>query len=105
MPIHENNTQQDALVRKISEKLNGYNAMMSGDVGLLSHQNRQLNEGDATIEHEYKTLLDVKDRLLFNINVLETRGKEIDHVTEKVNAMPDVAVDEAVCGTSVVANQ
>ncbi|KAI8875593.1 UEV-domain-containing protein [Backusella circina FSU 941] len=104
MPIQESN-EQDALVNKISEKLNAYNVMISGDMDLLLQQNRQLNEGDASIEHEYRTLLGIKENLRFNIGVLETREEEIDHVTERVNGMPDVAVDEALCGTSVVANQ
>lgn len=96
---------QETLYRKVADKLQQYNVSVSGDMDKLLLQNRQLNEGELSIEQEYRALCDIKERLKYNNVVLETRSKEIDQVTEKVNAMPDVQVDEALCGTTVVANQ
>jgi ESCRT-I complex subunit TSG101 len=100
-----NYSLQELLYRKVADKLQQYNVSVSGDMDKLLLQNRQLNEGELSIEQEYRALCDIKERLKYNNMVLETRSKEIDEVTEKVNAMPDVQVDEALCGTTVVANQ
>ncbi|CAO3608256.1 unnamed protein product [Mucor hiemalis] len=96
---------QETLYRKVADRLQQYNVSVSGDMDKLLLQNRQLNEGELSIEQEYRALCDIKERLKYNNLVLETRSKEIDEVTEEVNAMPDVQVDEALCGTTVVANQ
>lgn len=102
---NSSNNIQDALYRKVADKLQQYNVSISGDMDKLLLQNRQLNEGEISIEQEYRALNDIKERLKYNNTVLETRSKEIDQVTEQVNDMPDVQVDEALCGTTVVANQ
>lgn len=96
---------QETLYRKVADKLQQYNVNVSGEMDKLLVQNRQLNEGELSIEQEFRALSDIKERLVFNNLVLETRSKEIDEVIEKVNGIPDVQVDEALCGTTVVANQ
>lgn len=78
---------------------------ISGDMDKMLLQSRQLNEGQMNIEQEYRALNDIKERLKYNDSVLETKLKEIDQVTVKVDEIPDVQVDEALCGTTVVANQ
>jgi ESCRT-I complex subunit TSG101 len=95
---------KEALYQKIMTRLQQYNMSMT-DVNQLMDQNRQLKTGDLNIEQEYRTLMDLRERLLFNNQVLDVRANEIDDVTSKVNAMPDIAIDEAVCGTTVVSNQ
>jgi ESCRT-I complex subunit TSG101 len=96
---------QEKFYRKVADRMQQYNVSISGDMDKLLLQNRQLNEGEMSIEQEYRALCDIKERLIYNNLVLETRSKEIDEITDKVNAMPDVQVDEALCGTTVVANQ
>ena len=96
---------QESLYRKVTDKLQQYNVSVSGDMDRLLLQNRQLNEGEISIDQEFRALTDIKERLKYNNMVLDSRSKEIDQVTEKVNGIPDVQVDEALCGTTVVANQ
>lgn len=96
---------QESLYRKVTDKLQQYNVSVSGDMDRLLLQNRQLNEGEISIDQEVRALTDIKERLKYNNLVLESRSKEIVDVTEKVNGIPDVQVDEALCGTTVVANQ
>lgn len=96
---------QESLYRKVTDKLQQYNMSVSGDMDRLLLQNRQLNEGEISIDQEFRALTDIKERLKYNNQVLESRSKEIVDVTEKVNGTPDVQVDEALCGTTVVANQ
>lgn len=96
---------QEALYRKVADRMQKYNLSISGDMDKLLLQNRQLNEGEVSIEQEYRALCDIKERLKYNNLVLETRSKEIDEITDEVNTMPDVQVDETLCGTTVVANQ
>lgn len=96
---------QETLYRKVADKLQQHNVSVSGEMDKLLLQNRQLNEGELSIENEFRALSDIKERLKYNNLVLETRSTEIDTVIEQVNAMPDVQVDEALCGTTVVANQ
>ncbi|KAG0176488.1 hypothetical protein DFQ29_006059 [Apophysomyces sp. BC1021] len=67
--------------------------------------NRRLNEGEMHIENEYRRLLDVRERLCKNMEILSSRATEVDDVTTAVNMMPDVTVDEAFCGATVVYNQ
>lgn len=96
---------QESLYRKVTDKLQQYNVSVSGDMDRLLLQNRQLNEGEISIDQELRALTDIKERLEYNSLVLGSRSKEIVQVTEKVNEIPDVQVDEALCGTTVVANQ
>lgn len=100
-----NKNLHEALYRKLTDRIQQYNVSLSGEMDKLLIQNRQLNEGEAIIEKEYRTLSDLKERLQFNQLVLETRSKEVDDIINKVNAMPDVQIDETICGTSVVGNQ
>lgn len=99
------NNMEDALYKKVTDRLQQYNLSISGDMDKLLLQNRQLNEGEMSIEQEFRALSDIKDRIIYNNSVLEKKSQEIDDITEKVNGMPDVQVDEALCGTTVVANQ
>jgi ESCRT-I complex subunit TSG101 len=96
---------EDALYKKVTDRLQQYNVSISGDMDRLLLQNRQLNEGEMSIEQEFRALTDIKDRIIHNNAVLEKKSQEIDEITEKVNSMPDVQVDEAICGTTVVSNQ
>ncbi|KAG1344963.1 hypothetical protein G6F62_004308 [Rhizopus arrhizus] len=100
-----NKNLHEALYRKLTDRIQQYNVSLSGEMDKLLIQNRQLNEGEAIIEKEYRALSDLKERLQFNQLVLETRSKEVDDIINKVNAMPDVQIDETICGTSVVGNQ
>lgn len=96
---------QETLYRKVADRLQQHNLSVSGEMDKLLLQNRLLNEGELNIENEYRALNDIKERLKYNNLVLETRSKEIDTVIKQVNNTPDVQVDEALCGTTVVANQ
>lgn len=100
-----NHNLQETLYRKVADKLQQHNLSVSGEMDKLLLQNRLLNEGELSIENEFRALSDIKERLKYNNLVLETRSKEIDTVIKQVNDMPDVQVDEALCGTTVVANQ
>ncbi|CEP17523.1 hypothetical protein [Parasitella parasitica] len=96
---------QETLYRKVTDKLQQYNVSISGDMDRLLLQNRQLNEGEISIDQEFRALNDIKERLKYNNLILESKSKEINLVIEKVNGMPDVQVDEALCGTTLVTNQ
>ncbi|KAI7889167.1 Vps23 core domain-containing protein [Mucor mucedo] len=96
---------QETLYRKVADRLQQHNLSVSGEMDKLLLQNRLLNEGELNIENEYRALSDIKERLRYNNLILETRSKEIDTVIKQVNNTPDVQVDEALCGTTVVANQ
>lgn len=101
-----NDSLQDKLYKKVMDRFQHYNQLTTTrDMDRLLLQNRQLNEGEIHIEQEFRVLTDVKERLKYNHTVLEVKLKEVDKVTEKVNAMPDAQVDEALCGATVVSNQ
>lgn len=85
--------------------MQAFNLAVSNEMDKLLAINRQLNDGEARIAQEQYTLQDMVHRLQSNIRVLESRESDIDQVIKTVNAMPDIAVDEALCGTTVVYNQ
>ncbi|KAI9475969.1 MAG: UEV domain-containing protein [Benjaminiella poitrasii] len=101
----KNQSLQEVLYRKVTERLQQYNVSISGDMDKLLIQNRQLNEGEVGIEQEFRALNDIKERLKYNNSVIDKKSKEIDQIIESVNSMPDVQVDEALYGTTVVGNQ
>lgn len=96
---------QDKVYRKVAERMQAFNLAVSNEMDKLLAINRQLNDGEARIAQEQYTLQDMVHRLQSNIRVLESRESDIDQVIKTVNAMPDIAVDEALCGTTVVYNQ
>ncbi|KAJ8657386.1 hypothetical protein O0I10_006941 [Lichtheimia ornata] len=96
---------QDRLYRKVAERMQAFNMAVSGEMDKLLVINRQLNDGENEIRHEQQTLTDMLRRLQDNIHVLKSRDHEIQEITDTVNAMPDMAVDEALCGTTIVYNQ
>lgn len=85
--------------------MQAFNMAVSGEMDKLLVINRQLNDGENEIRHEQQTLQDMLRRLQDNIHVLKSRDQEIQEITDTVNAMPDMAVDEALCGTTIVYNQ
>ncbi|KAI8147985.1 UEV domain-containing protein [Fennellomyces sp. T-0311] len=96
---------QENLYRKMTERMQAFNLAVSGEMDRLLMINRQLNDGEMRIDQEQHMWADMVRRLQDNIQLLRTRGKEIEEITSTVNAMPDLAVDEALCGTTVVYNQ
>ncbi|KAI7851672.1 UEV domain-containing protein [Circinella umbellata] len=96
---------QEKLYRKVSDRMQAFNIEVSNEMDKLLIINRQLNDGELRIDQEQHTWTDIIRRLQDNIQILKTRGKEIEKITSTVNSMPDLAVDEALCGTTVVYNQ
>ncbi|KAI9315381.1 UEV domain-containing protein [Dichotomocladium elegans] len=96
---------QYRLYRKVAERMQQFNLSVSAEMDRLLAINRQLNDGEVRIDHELQMWADLKRRLENNIQVLKIREKEIEEVISTVNAMPDMAVDEVLCGTTVVYNQ
>lgn len=78
---------------------------MKHDMDDLLSVNQRLRHGETMIQNEHLLLTDMCSRLQDNRKELETKLEKIDNVIQTVNAMPDVAVDEALCGTTVVYNQ
>ncbi|KAI8371583.1 UEV domain-containing protein [Radiomyces spectabilis] len=95
----------DKLYRKVLENMQSFNMTISAEMDRLLMVNRQLNDGEMAINHEEKMLLDARQKLEYNINLLKTRSKDIEETTDKVNNIPDIEVDEALSGTTVVYNQ
>ncbi|KAI9263185.1 UEV domain-containing protein [Phascolomyces articulosus] len=96
---------QENLYRKVSDRMQAFNIAVSNEMDKLLMINRQLNDGEFRIDQEQQVLMGMIRRLQDNIQILRTRGKEIEEITSTVNSMPDLAVDEALCGTTVVYNQ
>lgn len=82
-----------------------FNMNLSNEMDHLLMVNRSLNDGEARIDQEYQTLNAYAHHLRKNIDILKERNRAIEEVTQTVNAMPDIRVDEELCGTTVVHNQ
>lgn len=78
---------------------------VSVDMDRLLEANKQLNMGEQQLAYEQQVLVDVKQRLQSNIELVKQKNKDVDKTLEEVNALPDVVVDESLCGTTVVYNQ
>ncbi|KAI9007906.1 UEV domain-containing protein [Phycomyces nitens] len=96
---------QDRLCRKVAERMEQFNQVISRDIDSLLMTNRQLNDGDIQIEHEQRMLIDIRERLKNNIQVISKKTIELDEAITTANAIPDVSMDEAIYGTTVVYNQ
>ncbi|ORX61754.1 hypothetical protein DM01DRAFT_1332339 [Hesseltinella vesiculosa] len=98
-------TPQEQLSRKVAEHMQSFQLDISKDMDDLLNVNRQLNDGEVQLQNEMHMLQDIHDRLQANMSILESRSKDLDQVIDKVTNMPDVSVDEALSGTTVVYNQ
>lgn len=78
---------------------------VSVDMDRLLEANKQLNMGEHQIAYEHQLLTDVKQRLQNNIEIVKQKNTELEKTVEDLSAIPDVEVDESLCGTTVVYNQ
>ncbi|ORZ13196.1 UEV domain-domain-containing protein [Absidia repens] len=106
-PLMDNkeNDLQNRLYRKVAERMQAFHMDISSDMDDLLNVNRQLNDGEIQLQNEQQVLQDLRTRFQKNIDILQSRTKDIDKIIDDVNAMPDVSVDEALSGTTVVYNQ
>ncbi|KAI8076831.1 Vps23 core domain-containing protein [Halteromyces radiatus] len=106
-PFMENKEKelQNQLYRKVAERIQTFHVDISTEMDELLMVNRQLNDGEIQLSNEMHVLQDLRERLHTNIGILQSRTSDIDQIIADVNAMPDVSVDEALSGTTVVYNQ
>ncbi|SAM06417.1 hypothetical protein [Absidia glauca] len=98
-------TLHEQLYRKVAERMQAFHMDISADMDDLLNVNRQLNDGEIQLQNEQRVLQDLRERFQTNSGILQSRTVDIDKVINDVNAMPDVSVDEALSGTTVVYNQ
>lgn len=98
-------TLHEQLYRKVAERMQAFHMDISADMDDLLNVNRQLNDGEIQLQNEQRALQDLRERFQTNSGILQSRTVDIDKVINDVNAMPDVSVDEALSGTTVVYNQ
>lgn len=96
---------QRQVYRKLAERMKDFKMSVSVDMDRLLEANKQLNMGEQQLAYEQQVLVDVKQRLQSNIELVKQKNKDVDKTLEEVNALPDVVVDESLCGTTVVYNQ
>ncbi|GAB5588959.1 Suppressor protein stp22 of temperature-sensitive alpha-factor receptor and arginine permease [Umbelopsis nana] len=96
---------QQQVYRKLAERMKDFKMSVSVDMDRLLEANKQLNMGEQQLAYEQQVLVDVKQRLQSNIELVKQKNKDVDKTLEEVNALPDVVVDESLCGTTVVYNQ
>jgi ESCRT-I complex subunit TSG101 len=96
---------QQQVYRKLAERMKEFKMSVSVDMDRLLEANKQLNMGEQQVAYEQQLLVDVKQRLQNNIELVKNKTNDIDKTLEEVNALPDVVVDESLCGTTVVYNQ
>ncbi|KAM3588634.1 Suppressor protein stp22 of temperature-sensitive alpha-factor receptor and arginine permease [Umbelopsis sp. WA50703] len=96
---------QQQAYRKLVDRMKDFELSISVDMDRLLEANRQLNDGEQQIGYEQRLLTDVKQRLQNNIDLVQHKNQEIEKTLEQVNNLPDVVVDESLCGTTVVYNQ
>lgn len=96
---------QQQAYRKLMDRMKDFELSISGDMDKLLEANRQLNDGEQQIGYEQRLLTDAKQRLQNNIELVQQKNQDIEKTLEQVNNLPDVVVDESLCGTTVVYNQ
>ncbi|CAO3653115.1 unnamed protein product [Cunninghamella echinulata] len=96
---------QDRLYHKVAERMQGFQMDISKEMDELLLVNRQLNDGEIQLQNEINMLQNLREQLFDNINILQSKSREIDEIIINVNALPDVSVDEVISGTTVVHNQ
>ncbi|KAL1914821.1 uncharacterized protein VTP21DRAFT_7913 [Calcarisporiella thermophila] len=98
-----------ALQQEVYEKLQGrlqeFNAQVSHDMEQLLATNRLLNEGEARIEEEKRVMEDLDKKIELNMVILKRKCDEIQETIDKASQIPEMQVDELICGTTVVYNQ
>ncbi|KAH8548993.1 UEV domain-containing protein [Umbelopsis sp. PMI_123] len=96
---------QQQVYRKLVDRMKDFKINVSVEMDRLLEANRQLNIGENQIAYEHQVLMDVKQRLQNNIEVVKQKNKDLEKTVEELNDIPDIEVDESLCGTTVVYNQ
>ncbi|KAG2172955.1 hypothetical protein INT44_004696 [Umbelopsis vinacea] len=96
---------QQQVYRKLVDRMKEFKMSVSVDMDRLLEANKQLNSGEHQIAYEHQVLVDVKQRLQNNIEIVKQKNQELEKAVEDLNAIPDIEVDESLCGTTVVYNQ
>ncbi|KAJ1569886.1 hypothetical protein HK096_011063 [Nowakowskiella sp. JEL0078] len=95
----------------VLEKLQGemfqYNTKVgaTSDIDLVLASTRQLEQGDLQINEILRKLNIEKSKVINNIEILQSKNRELVESIESIKSQPDANVDEAITGGTVLNNQ
>lgn len=96
---------QIEVYEKVEARCESYHEQAQQEIEKIATQSEQLNNGERLVELEKLQLIEVSKKLQEKIDVLEVRCAELDRLVEQANNMPEVSVDDILCGTTIVYNQ
>ncbi|CAG8775771.1 15144_t:CDS:1, partial [Acaulospora morrowiae] len=65
----------------------------------------KLSQSQENVEQERKGLLDLESKINEKTDYVKSKIAEIDKLIEQAKNMPEVSVDDVLCGTTIVYNQ
>lgn len=96
---------QSAVYDKVKQKCEEYVIKTSPELNRNMSIGELLNKNQEYIEEERSQLAEKEARIKDKTEFLKGRIAEIEKLIEQAKNMPEVSVDDVLCGTTIVYNQ
>lgn len=96
---------QSMVYDKVKHKCEEYVQKTSPELNRNMSIGEHLNQDQERIIEERKQLIEKDARIKEKTEILRGKIAEIDKLIEQAKNMPDVSVDDILCGTTIVYNQ
>ncbi|CAG8707955.1 19074_t:CDS:2 [Dentiscutata erythropus] len=96
---------QSAVYEKVKNTCNEYFEISTPEIHRIMGFGEQLNTSKERINQEREHLFNLENKIKEKTEILKNKVAEVDKLIEKVTNMPEVSVDDILCGTTIVYNQ
>ncbi|CAI2168741.1 4442_t:CDS:2 [Funneliformis geosporum] len=96
---------QSSVYDKVKQKCEEYVEKLSPEFHRIMSFGEHLNQSQELIKEERRQLVDKETKIKEKAEFLNGKITEIDKLIEQAKNMPEVSVDDILCGTTIVYNQ
>ncbi|CAG8561658.1 12838_t:CDS:2 [Ambispora gerdemannii] len=93
------------IYEKIERDWSYYHENATLEINKMMSLSEQLNNSEKQIEKEKKQLIELQNQLQEKIDYIKAKSSEVDRLIEQASNIPEISVDDVLCGTTIVYNQ
>ncbi|CAG8562408.1 13650_t:CDS:2, partial [Ambispora leptoticha] len=90
---------------KLEDSWSFYHEKAILEINKIMSLSEQLNNSEAQSEDEKRQLKELQNQLQEKIDYMKAKNSEVDRLIEQATNIPEISVDDVLCGTTIVYNQ